>query len=66
MRLYVAHSQSFQLYQMTYTERQIFNEEDDDGSKIYLCMMAFSEYYRLCKINMRVEGKVESDAMLDS
>ena len=50
---------------MTYVKRQKFDEEKDDGSKIYLYTMAFSEYYRLCKINMRVEGNVESDAMLD-
>ena len=30
MRLYVAHSQSFQLYQMTYVERQKFDEEEDE------------------------------------
>ena len=65
MRLYVAHSQSFQLYQMTYVEWEKFDEDKDDGSKIYLYTMAFSEYYRLCKINMRVEDNVESDAMLD-
>ena len=31
MSLYVAHSQSYQLYQMTYVERQKFDEEEDDG-----------------------------------
>lgn len=31
MRLYVAHSQSFQLYQMTYVERQKLDKEEDDG-----------------------------------
>ena len=43
MRLYVAHSQSFQLYQMTYVERQKFDEEEDDGSEIYVYTMAFSD-----------------------
>ena len=31
MSLYVAHSQSYQLYQMTFVERQKFDEEEDDG-----------------------------------
>ena len=43
MRLYVAHSQSFQFYQMTYVERQKFDEEEDDGSEIYVYTMAFSD-----------------------
>ena len=29
--LYVAHSQSYQLYQTTFVERQKFDEEEDDG-----------------------------------
>ena len=30
MSLYVAHSQSYQLYQMAYLERQKFDKEEDD------------------------------------
>jgi len=37
MCLYVAHSQLFQLYQMTYVERKKLDEEEEDGSEIYLC-----------------------------
>ena len=43
MRLHVAHRQSFQLYQMTYVERQKFDEEEDDGSEICVYTMASSD-----------------------
>jgi len=33
---YVAHSQSFQLYQVTYVERKKLDKEEDYGSEIYL------------------------------
>lgn len=57
MCLYVAHSQSFQLYQMTYVERQKLEEEEDDGSEIYVYTMAFSDY---CRQYLRLNRKVTS------
>ncbi|XP_041963573.1 specifically androgen-regulated gene protein-like isoform X2 [Alosa sapidissima] len=56
MRLLLAHSQSFQLYPMTYVERQKFYAEEGGRSESYVYKMSFSDYCRLCKANMRVEG----------
>ena len=44
MRLYVAHSQSFQLYQMTYVERQKLEEE----TKINIVLSSLERNFNSC------------------
>ena len=57
MRLYVAHSQSFQLYQMTHVERQKFDEEEDEINLRSKLLRTLSK--------AASKGNFASDAMLD-